>query len=53
MVSEPHSNAISCGTKALHDVAPDEDFRGLRMRVCNTPVPYWEDMNSSNRMSDL
>jgi len=30
MVSEPPSNARSCGTG-----------------VCNTPVPYWEEMNNS------
>jgi hypothetical protein len=48
MVSEPPSNAKSCGTGALHDMhGPDEDVRGLRGGVCNTPVPYWEEMNSS------
>jgi hypothetical protein len=46
MVSEPPSNVRSCGTGALHD----GDVRG---KVCNTLVPYWKKMNSSDRVSGL
>jgi hypothetical protein len=40
MISKPSSNVRSCGTKATHD----DVVRGLRRGVCNTLVPYWEEI---------
>lgn len=53
IVSEPPSNARSCDTGAPHDVALMWTLRGLRMRVCNTLVPYWKEMNNLHRADDL